>query len=291
MNKIKRIKDFDSLVSEKDFNLIENISNLIDFPKKYSEQPDIILVISPGRSGSTALLAWLTSSSLIDYAYYQPIKSLIRHGDRFGKFIIPSKKTGIKKIVIKTTVGPYNNLYEQFDPKEVLTNLGYKKEKIKTILLLRDPIETFISNFKFSKAIKPSILIENIHFISELSKKYPDSILLTLDLFSKFGVEKILKILSKKLKIKYEGVDFNMDKIHIESKDCKINYMEGSLDSTQNEIVLPTIEKNKLFFENKPTKKESLKKIDLNELIEVYDCTKDVFNLFQFKALKCLGLD
>ena len=138
--------------------------------------PEVIVVFGPGRSCTTALLAWLLSNPMIHLGYYQPQKTLIRHGLSYGPFIIPGKNQGIDRIVIKDTLGPFSLEYEEFDPIDLLVRAGVPLEKITLILIMREPLATLKSNHKFEGGISSEMLISNIQYTWMLYEKYQGQI-------------------------------------------------------------------------------------------------------------------
>jgi|GEM_PF-3016907 len=135
--------------------------------------PTIIVSAGPGRSGSTGFAGLMASHPHIQQSYYQPWKSLIRHGDKYGDLVIPSKEEGVSTVFAKETFGPFHE-EEEFDPVDLLIQAGYPPEKIVFLPLIRDPLATYNSNMKFEGEIQADILISNILYTIELYHKYKD---------------------------------------------------------------------------------------------------------------------
>ncbi|HZP55527.1 MAG TPA: hypothetical protein VFB03_02025 [Candidatus Saccharimonadales bacterium] len=141
-------------------------------PEDPDDIPEAIVAVSPGRSGSTALIGLMISRPEVSRGYYQPWKTLIRHGaKKYGQFVVPGKSEGVTTIFAKDTLGPFNPA-EEFDPVELLLAAGYPPEKIQAIILMRQPLATYKSNLKFSGGIKPETFISNYHFAYGLQQKY-----------------------------------------------------------------------------------------------------------------------
>jgi|GEM_PF-2208675 hypothetical protein len=120
-------------------SLLSNIS----IPDAH-ECPHIALIVSPCRSGSTALLQCFASQGYL--SYFQPMKRILRWqivGQSVDNFVIPVGSE--KRIIIKETLGPYFCEESEMNPIRILIKKGYPIEKISLILLLRDPLQTFSS--------------------------------------------------------------------------------------------------------------------------------------------------
>ena len=141
-------------------------------PDDPDDCPYLIVCASAGRSGSTALLALMASNPAVGIGFYQPWKTLVRHGDEYGDYVIPGVSEGVTTAVAKETSGPFNNAHEQFDPVKLMLEKGYPKEKIGLIALMKDPITVYGSNMKFEGGIKPDVLVENIHYTQQLYERY-----------------------------------------------------------------------------------------------------------------------
>lgn len=102
----------------------------------------LILCISPCRSGSTVLLRVFGASGIP--SYYQPWKNVLRWAmqgeEQFWDF--PS---GATPIFVKETIGPYTRVETQFNPFEVIQAIGYPVEKLRLMLVARDPLQTWSS--------------------------------------------------------------------------------------------------------------------------------------------------
>jgi hypothetical protein len=102
----------------------------------------LILCISPCRSGSTVLLRVFGASGIP--SYYQPWKNVLRWamqgGEHFWDF--PSGPT---PIFIKETIGPYTRIETEFNPFDLVQAVGYPVEKLRLMLVARDPLQTWAS--------------------------------------------------------------------------------------------------------------------------------------------------
>ncbi|MFH1968488.1 MAG: hypothetical protein ABIJ84_03825, partial [bacterium] len=95
------------------------------------------------RVGTTALSVVFAGAGI--EAHMQPIKSA-RRARQTGEDVV-SWNIGVKKekfAVAKETFGPHDQT-EFFNPLEILLNLGYPKDKLILIPIVRDPTQTFSS--------------------------------------------------------------------------------------------------------------------------------------------------
>src|SRR3989344_2702057 len=67
------------------------IANTV-LPKDQNDIPDAIVAVGPGRTGSTAFIGLMISQRDVRLGYYQPWKTIIRHGLDYGQFVIPGQK-------------------------------------------------------------------------------------------------------------------------------------------------------------------------------------------------------
>ena len=105
--------------------------------------PRIILICGPGRSGTTALAHLFIRAGL--ESHMQPIKSMLRaycHGERIRHWTIGRNGNGA--ILSKETIGP-NEECEFFNPVRILVELGYPREQILPLLIVRDPHQNLAS--------------------------------------------------------------------------------------------------------------------------------------------------
>lgn len=108
--------------------------NEIVLPKK--NFPNLIMVYGSCRSGTTALSNVFVRAGI--KSHMQPIKSArraIEQKEKLVKLIIKERE---KLILIKETLGP-GITSELFNPIKILIDLGYPKEKIFGISIVRDP--------------------------------------------------------------------------------------------------------------------------------------------------------
>jgi len=102
----------------------------------------LILCISPCRSGSTVLLRVFGASGIP--SYYQPWKNVLRWAmqgeERFWDF-----PAGPTPIFVKETIGPYTRVETEFNHLEVIQVTGYPVEKLRLMLVARDPLQTWVS--------------------------------------------------------------------------------------------------------------------------------------------------
>ncbi len=115
-------------------------SGVLNEKVKIHSLPKIILICGPARSGTTAL-SYLFARSGVP-SHMQPLKSMIRaatNNEEICPWII-DKSSG-QTILSKETIGPE----AFFNPVKILADLGYPKERIVPILMVRDEAETLCS--------------------------------------------------------------------------------------------------------------------------------------------------
>lgn len=110
---------------------------------KFSDElPELILLCGPCRSGTTALSNIFVQAGI--ESHMQPLKS-IRRAKAIGEQIPTWELTGKNDIAhTKETFGEKEES-EFFNPVEILLNLAYPAEKLKVIVMLRDPAQIFTS--------------------------------------------------------------------------------------------------------------------------------------------------
>lgn len=109
-----------------------------------NDLPRLILLCGPCRTGTTALSNVFVRAGI--ESHMQPIKSIRRakaneNGESI-QWIIQNNSSGI--IFSKETFGE-SHFSEFFNPIDDLLMIGYPREKIEVILILRDPRQTFAS--------------------------------------------------------------------------------------------------------------------------------------------------
>lgn len=112
-------------------------SEIID---RVSCDADTVLLggLSPARSGSTALLALLTSQEWVVKGYFQPLKTILRWGEPL--VTISEDIAAFKEVFGVTCKGEI-----EWDPIRILVSAGAKKENLRLIMTLRDPITGYAS--------------------------------------------------------------------------------------------------------------------------------------------------
>ncbi|MGI9438008.1 MAG: DMT family transporter [Geminicoccaceae bacterium] len=108
-----------------------------------ASRPRVILCCGKCRVGSTALANVFGHAGLC--AYYQPIKTLLRHLLVDDPFPSWSLATDRPVIFMKETLGPYVTAECVFNPLEVLLDAGVPKDDIVFLLMEREPTATFSS--------------------------------------------------------------------------------------------------------------------------------------------------
>ncbi len=213
--------------------------------------PDAVVAIGPGRTASTAFLGLLMSQAEVHTGYYQPWKTIIRHGLEYGEFVIPGQDQGAEMICAKETLGPFNKA-EEFDPVDLLMQAGFPQEKIKAVVLLRDPLATYKSNLKFQGGIDPEILISNIKYTCMLNDKYLAlGIPVTALAYELCALgEKPIAAMLSNLGIAYEGVEFDSQALNKASEGGKFVPGESEHPAEWKQIIAPTFSRGCFEFTN-----------------------------------------
>lgn len=128
---------------------------------KLLSKPDkIVVILSPCRSGSTALLNAFAMSGYP--STFQPIKTAIRRFISNDDAPVEIDSSG-STLVIKETLGPYYNSEVHYEPINVLRR-AFNIQSISLIALLRRPHECLLSwerSFSGVKGMKYSIDVFN----------------------------------------------------------------------------------------------------------------------------------
>lgn len=103
--------------------------------------PKLIIIIGPCRTGTTALANNFVKAGIT--SYMQPIKSM-RRAMEIREEIVPWYIKEEEYAITKETIG-VNTPADFFDPVQILLDLGYPKNKIVLIPIIRDPIQTYVS--------------------------------------------------------------------------------------------------------------------------------------------------
>jgi hypothetical protein len=109
---------------------------------EFGTSPQILLSVSPCRSGTTVLLRVFGAAGI--EAHYQELKNIFRwrmQGDEFG-WEFPN---GRESVYLKETLGPYTLAEARFNPLDVLLGAGISPERLKVFVVGRSPLETWMS--------------------------------------------------------------------------------------------------------------------------------------------------
>jgi hypothetical protein len=104
--------------------------------------PPLTLIVGPCRSGTTAVLRAAAATG--HRAYFQPVKRILRQASvgRPEDFVVDP---GTERIVVKETFGPFLPAEARFDPVALLAAAGYPVERVNLVVLLRHPVDTYLS--------------------------------------------------------------------------------------------------------------------------------------------------
>lgn len=233
-------------------------------PSKKEHFPKMTIFFGPGRSCSTAWALLASSNPYCIGAAYQPIKSLARHGPKYGDIHVPTLNGGLSYAVApgqpfwfmtKETAGPFHpweNLQpgiSAIDPFYIWTELGYPPDKITGVALIRDPREVFISNFKFEGGIDAQVLVSNYQGVLELYEYYKhvfQIIPFVYDLCGDYSTETVVVATMNKIGVPYNGLSFDQASI-----DQKLQLLEASQPDEYKDIVAPTLAKGEFGYPKK----------------------------------------
>ncbi len=105
--------------------------------------PDVVLSVSPCRSGTTVMLRVFGASGV--QSHFQELKNVLRWGlqGRFRPWAMPQKPG--KLLYLKETLGPFIRAEAEFNPLRVLIEAGCPPEKLNLLVIGRAPLETWAS--------------------------------------------------------------------------------------------------------------------------------------------------
>ncbi len=103
----------------------------------------LILSISPCRSGSTILLRVFSASGI--QSYFQPLKNTLRWLLQDELYFWQIPQFPICRIFLKETLGPFTQAESQFNPLQLLLEIGFPIDKLYVIILGREPLITWNS--------------------------------------------------------------------------------------------------------------------------------------------------
>ncbi|MEN8130107.1 MAG: sulfotransferase family protein [Pseudomonadota bacterium] len=130
----------------------------------------IVLIVSPCRSGSTVMLRVFGASDIV--SHFQVLKNTLRwrmQGE-IRPWQIPHGHD--KVIVLKETLGPFTDEECRFNPLQLLLQAGYPADRLKIVILSRDPFQTWASWQRWwGKKTNPELFIKTYLCVEELRKQ------------------------------------------------------------------------------------------------------------------------
>ena len=166
--------------------------------KMNEEEKNLILLVSPCRSGSTALL--YSFAQIQDTkTYYQPIKGTIRENIPFR---MPDISEGIH--IFKETLGHENKKVCTYNPFKYIP----KKISYKTLFLFREPINTWHSWINIGWNPKLELFLEAYSsafklYKKEKSRNFENTTCIAIEELNSRNIEKYLKEICKRLDLQY----------------------------------------------------------------------------------------
>jgi hypothetical protein len=168
------------------------------------EAPNIILSVSPCRSGSSVLVRVFGAAGVL--SYYQQLKSMLRWKMQGEDVCWKVPSLPHTNIFLKETLGPYTETEALFNPMNILLDAGYPPEKLRILILGRHPLNTWASWDKWwngatsiDNFIKANITTEKIREQAERegisvttvvyeALKYYDADTVVKRMFGRFGI-------------------------------------------------------------------------------------------------------
>ena len=131
------------------------------------DPPEMILIVGPCRSGTTALSNVFARAGL--YSYMQPIKSMRRAVEEEQPIIPWIIDGSVGKVLSKETLGAKTEA-EFFDPIEELVKISYPLDKIHLIGICREPRATLGSWVDMWGTVPMSGFIESFKQLDRIMK-------------------------------------------------------------------------------------------------------------------------
>lgn len=171
--------------------------------------PQIILSVSPCRSGTTVMLRVFSAVGIS--SYYQPLKTILRWNAIGSNISWQVPQNSCVPIYIKETLGPNTKIETTFDPLSILLTAGFQPEKIQLLVIGREPLHTwaswltcwkgdaaidnFISSYITTERIKQMALKHSIQVTT-----------MVYELFRDYSPERVIKNLFQRLGIEYHPI-------------------------------------------------------------------------------------
>ncbi|OGK35307.1 hypothetical protein A3F58_03385 [Candidatus Roizmanbacteria bacterium RIFCSPHIGHO2_12_FULL_37_9b] len=227
-------------------------------PSRKEAFPKMTIFFGPGRSSSTAWALLAASHPNCIGAAYQPLKSIERHGPKYGEICVPCIENGRGNaltagapfwFMTKEVAGPFHPWEDirpgigAIDPFYLWTELGYPPELINGVVIIREPKEVFISNFKFEGGIDPRLLASNYQGVLDLYKYYKDKFPIVPFVFDlcnpfTFGAKTVVAATMNKIGVPFCDLQFNPCAI-----EKKLQLFEAAVPDEYKDIVEPTLVK------------------------------------------------
>lgn len=168
------------------------------------EAPNIILSVSPCRSGSSVLVRVFGAAGVL--SYYQQLKTMLRWKMQGEDVCWKVPSLPHTNIFLKETLGPHTETEALFNPMNILLDAGYPPEKLRILILGRHPLNTWASWDKWwngatsiDNFIKANITTEKIREQAERegisvttvvyeALKYYDADTVVKRMFGRFGI-------------------------------------------------------------------------------------------------------
>lgn len=167
--------------------------------------PLLTIIVGPCRVGTTALANLFSKAGII--TYLQPLKSA-RRAIEAGNESVKLYFNNDESAVLKETIGAHSEA-EYFNPVKDLIDLGYPKDRIQLIAIVRNPTKTlaswkemwddvefskFVEAYELTAAIKKyskNLGIKTISFVHEATRENAPKIVVQ-KLFDALGYSNVI---------------------------------------------------------------------------------------------------
>lgn len=187
-------------------------------PTNPEDTPQIIGWSAPARSGTTAFLYLLASQSVVDRAYFQPQKTLLRTGG--PDFVIRAEDN---IVCLKEVFGGDLSMdtIRAHDPIEILLLAGVPSHKITWVTMLREPAQAFGSLQQLQPDLQPEIVAEAQNWALALFAKHRANGVKMIPYiyeFARGNEEAAIKALFARLELPFGADSLNFDPVAIQVK-------------------------------------------------------------------------
>ncbi len=153
---------------KKTYHSAEIASVTKDNIRVLGDEPDMILIVGPCRSGTTALSNVFARAGIV--SYMQPIKSMRRAVEEVQPIAPWVIDGNLGKVLSKETLGAKTEA-EFFDPIEELEKINYPLDRIHLIAICREPRATLGSWVDMWGNVPISGFIESYRLLDHITRR------------------------------------------------------------------------------------------------------------------------